>query len=321
MVSDGMNDPVTTRTGSSVTMSGTSESVLLLLQVGTNHDSIPAGRVRILTEGVRAGNRLEYEGTSATRRSIATSRILMHIGILQADRVDSAQRARFGDYPAMFAATLRGGMEREATFEFFDVRRERYPRRIEDCGGYLITGSRASVYDDDAWIARLIGFVRKLHGTGTKTVGICFGHQLIAQALGGTVGRASGGWGVGVHAWTVLRHESWMHPPIPEIRLLASHQDQVETLPSGARLLASSTFCPHAAFAVGNHILALQGHPEFTKSYAEFLMRKRRPLLGAAFEPGMRSLDHPTDEGVVAGLDCGVPSGRRKLIGTGNDRT
>lgn len=225
----------------------------------------------------------------------------MHIGILQADQVDPEHRARFGDYPAMFADTLRGGLEREATFEFFDVRRERYPRRIEDCDGYLITGSRASVYDDDPWIARFIGFARDLHHAGTRTVGICFGHQLIAQALGGAVGRASGGWGVGVHNWAVVRHESWMRPAKREFRLLASHQDQVETLPPGARLLASSKFCPHAAFAVGNEMLALQGHPEFTKAYAEFLMHKRRPLLGAAFEPGLRSLDQPTDAGVVAG--------------------
>ena len=233
----------------------------------------------------------------------------MHIGILQADRVDPEQRARFGDYPAMFAATLRGGMEQEATFEFFDVRRECYPRRIGDCDGYLITGSRASVYDEDAWIARLIRFVGELHLAGARTVGICFGHQLIAQALGGAVGRAPGGWGVGVHAWKVLRHEAWMRPPMPEIRLLASHQDQVETLPSGARLLASSPFCPRAAFAVGDHMLALQGHPEFTKAYAEYLMHKRRSVLGAAFQRGMRSLDQPTDSGVIAGWISGFLAG------------
>ncbi len=196
-------------------------------------------------------------------------------------------------------------MEQEATFEFFDVRRARYPYRIEDCDGYLITGSRASVYDDDPWIARLIGFVRDLHHAGARTVGICFGHQLIAQSLGGAVGRAPGGWGVGVHAWKVVRREPWMRPAMSEFRLLASHQDQVETLPPGARLLASSGFCPNAAFAVGEHMLAVQGHPEFSKDYAKFLMHRRRPLLGAAFGPGMRSLDQPTDAGVVAGWIAG----------------
>lgn len=224
----------------------------------------------------------------------------MHIGILQADRVDPEHRDRFGDYPAMFAATLRVRMDREATFEYFDVRRGRYPGRIEDCDGYLISGSRASVYDEDPWIARLIGFVGELHSARARTVGICFGHQMIAQALGGAVARASGGWGVGVHTWSVVRRESWMDPVLPEIRLLASHQDQVRTLPSRARLLASSTFCPNAAFAVGNHMLALQGHPEFSKAYARFLMHKRRPLIGAAFDPGLRSLEQPTDAGVIA---------------------
>ena len=237
----------------------------------------------------------------------------MHVGILQADQVDPELRSRFGDYPAMFVNTIGEGMDHMPTFEFFDVRRDRYPHHIDDCDGYLITGSRASVYDDEPWIASLIGFVGELYDANARTVGICFGHQLVAQALGGAVGRAPGGWGVGVHTWTVVRHESWMRPAKREFRLLASHQDQIETLPPGARLLASSTFCPHAAFAVGDHILALQGHPEFTKAYAEFLMHKRRAALGAAFEPGMRSLDQTTDAGAIARwiaqfLGSGTPS-------------
>ena len=237
----------------------------------------------------------------------------MHVGILQADQVDPELRSRFGDYPAMFVNTIGEGMDHMPTFEFFDVRRDHYPHHIDDCNGYLITGSRASVYDDEPWIARLIGFVGELHDAKARTVGICFGHQLVAQALGGAVGRAPGGWGVGVHTWTVVRHESWMRPAKREFRLLASHQDQIETLPPGARLLASSTFCPHAAFAIGDHMLALQGHPEFTKAYAEFLMHKRRAALGAAFEPGMRSLDQTTDAGAIARwiaqfLGSGTPS-------------
>ena len=224
----------------------------------------------------------------------------MRLGILQADHVDPECRARFGDYADMFAIALGDALGPGASFEFFDVRRDGYPDRIEDCDGYLITGSRASVYDDEPWIARLKDFARELNDARAKTVGICFGHQLAAAALGGDVRRAAVGWGVGVQTWQVVHDEPWMRPRLGKVRLLASHQDQVETLPQGARLLAASDFCPHAAFAVGNHLIAVQGHPEFTRDYARFLMCRRQEQLGSAFGPGIRSLNEPTDEAVVA---------------------
>ena len=224
----------------------------------------------------------------------------MRLGILQADHVDPECRARFGDYADMFTDALGDALDSCSSFEFFDVRRGLYPDQVGDCDAYLITGSRASVYDDEPWIARLKDFVRELDDARAKTVGVCFGHQLAAAALGGFVRKAAVGWGVGVHTWAVLHDEPWMRPRLGEIRLLASHQDQVETLPHGARLLAASEFCPHAAFAVGNHLFAVQGHPEFTRDYARFLMCRRRDQLGSAFGPAIRSLDKPTDEAVVA---------------------
>lgn len=224
----------------------------------------------------------------------------MRLGILQADHVDAECRARFGDYADMFTVALGDALGPGASFEFFDVRGGRYPDRTGDCDGYLITGSRASVYDDEPWIARLKDFVRELNEARSRTVGICFGHQLIADALGGDVDRAAAGWGVGVHTWDVVDDEPWMRPRRREFRLLASHQDQVQNLPEGARLLATSGFCPNAAFAVERHLFAVQGHPEFTRDYARFLMCRRREALGGAYRPGVRSLDEPTDEAVVA---------------------
>ena len=224
----------------------------------------------------------------------------MRLGILQADHVDPEYRARFGDYADMFATALGDVLGADAAFEFFDVRRGRYPDRVGDCDGYLITGSRASVYDDEPWIVRLKDYVRELNDARAKTVGICSGHQLAADALGGLVDRAAVGWGVGVHRWEVAEDKPWMRPRLPEIRLLASHQDQVEVLPPGARLLAASDFCPNAAFGIEDHLFAVQGHPEFTKDYARFLMCRRRDQLGDAFAPGMRSLDEPTDQAIVA---------------------
>ncbi|MDE0193306.1 MAG: hypothetical protein OXQ90_18280 [Gammaproteobacteria bacterium] len=224
----------------------------------------------------------------------------MRLGILQADHVDPECRARFGDYADMFAVALGDALGPGASFEFFDVRRGCYPDHVDDCDGYLITGSRASVYDDEPWIDRLKDFVRQLDNAQAKTVGICFGHQLVAAALGGVVDRAQAGWGVGVHTWEIVDDEPWMRPRLCELRLLASHQDQVDVLPQGARLLAASDFCPNAAFAIDNHVFAVQGHPEFTRDYARFLMCRRRDQLGDAFAPGMESLHEPTDEAVVA---------------------
>ena len=95
-------------------------------------------------------------------------------------------------------------------------------------------------------------------------------------------------------------NEDALRPRLCEVRLLASHQDQVEVLPQGARLLAASDFCPNAAFAIENHVFAVQGHPEFTRDYARFLMCRRRDQLGGAYEPGIASLNEPTNEAVIA---------------------
>lgn len=232
----------------------------------------------------------------------------MRIGILQADHVDEEYRDRFGDYPEMFVDSL-GCVADAAEFEFFDVQKRCYPSRVHDCDGYLITGSRASVYDDEPWIDELGEFVRNIHRTGARTVGICFGHQLIAQALGGQVGPAPSGWGVGVHSWNVVHTEPWMRPSLGEFKLLASHRDQVAMLPDAARLVASSPFCPNAAFVIDDRLLGVQGHPEFTKDYAALLLRRRREQLGPAFAPGLHSLDQPTDACAVAAWIMGFLRG------------
>ncbi|MCZ6888921.1 MAG: GMP synthase [Gammaproteobacteria bacterium] len=221
----------------------------------------------------------------------------MRIGILQADNVQAQFRDEFGDYAGMFRSLLENSASSEALeFRVYDVLRGDYPERIGDCDGYVITGSRESVYDDARWIARLADFVRSLHARRHKTVGICFGHQLIAHVLGGKTTAASVGWGVGVHEVRVVDKQPWMDPALPSINLLCSHKDQVLVLPERARVIASSEFCPLAGFALGSHFITFQGHPEFSTGYARALMNSRVELLGDAYEPGIRSLEHDTDE-------------------------
>lgn len=227
----------------------------------------------------------------------------MRVGILQADVLREELQPAFGQYSRMFESTLGAAAQRSgrgAAFHVYDVRFDEYPRQLDDCDGYIITGSRHSVYDDLDWIHALKRFVRALHGARKKLVGICFGHQLIAAALGGETAPAAAGWAVGVHRMRVLAAHTAMTPRSKAVSLLSSHKDQVAALPPGARLLGATDFCPRASFAVSDHILTFQGHPEFTKPYAEALMRARETLIGDAFAPGIASLAQETDDAVVA---------------------
>lgn len=229
----------------------------------------------------------------------------LRIGILETDRVREPFIGRHGNYSDMFHRLLGDAASAQAlpapAFHDFDVRQGQYPQVVDDCDGYLITGSRHSVYDPLPWIPPLMSFVRELHQRRHKLIGICFGHQLIAQALGGETRRAEVGWAVGVHASRLLATPPWLQPPAEAFALLSSHQDQVTRLPVAAQRLAESDICPVAAFTIGDHILALQGHPEFNKPYAGELLDYRRERLGeAVYATGVASMATPIHSERVA---------------------
>lgn len=174
-----------------------------------------------------------------------------------------------------------------------------FPEAVDQCDGWLITGAAASVYDGDEWIAQLEAFVRAAAKTH-PVVGICFGHQLVAQAFGGAVAKAPG-WGVGVHRHEVTGRAEWMQPPLDSLSLLASHQDQVVVPPPGAEILGGSEFCPFGIMTVGPNVLSIQNHPEMTRDFAADLYRKRREPIGpAAADAALASLTAPTDEAAAA---------------------
>jgi len=132
-------------------------------------------------------------------------------------------------------------------------------------------------------------------------VGICFGHQLIPHFFGGSTEPAPVGWGVGVQQTELVSHEAWMEPEQTRVGLLSSHKDQVVELPENARCIARSPHCPIAGYVIGEQVLTLQGHPEFSKGYSEALMRKRESILGPdTFARGMASLQEETHEALVA---------------------
>jgi GMP synthase-like glutamine amidotransferase len=214
----------------------------------------------------------------------------MKLGILKTDTVRPEWVPAFGEYPDMFIALL-GQVDPDLEFAVYDVEQGQYPTDIDDVDGYLMTGSKSSAYDDKPWVATLMKFVRELHRRRKTLVGICFGHQLIAQALGGKVEKSPKGWGVGLHTHSFNTVPTWFDQGAADLDILVSHQDQVLEVAAEAQVLAGSEFCENAVIQIGDHILTFQGHPEFVHSYSRNLMVFRRELIGEdVCASGMASL-------------------------------
>ena len=215
----------------------------------------------------------------------------MKLAILETGRPPGDLASRFGDYPAMFAKLL--GPEFEV--ESFDVQAGRFP----DPAAYdamLITGSPAGVYDPLPWIEPLLQFIR--NAKGSKMVGICFGHQAMAEALGGHVEKSEKGWGAGLHRYDVVHAEPWIDAD-DSIGVPASHQDQVVVQPPNTEVVAASDFTPYAALAwTDRPAISFQFHPEFSPEFAKALIAER---YDAVPDPDreMASLDAPNDSARV----------------------
>ena len=214
----------------------------------------------------------------------------MKLGILKTDAVRPEWVPEFGEYPDMFISLL-GQVDPDLEFRVYDVEQGEYPADIDEVDAYLITGSKSSVYDDKPWIATLMEFVRELDRRRKKLVGICFGHQLVAQALGGKTDKSPKGWGVGLHTHRFNTVPEWHDDEDLDFDILVSHQDQVVSNATGARVLAGSEFCENAVCQIGNHILTFQGHPEFVPEYSREIMEFRREMIGEqTYADGVASL-------------------------------
>ena len=208
----------------------------------------------------------------------------MLIGILQTGHAPDELQPDFGDYADMFQHLLAG---RDFTFRTWNVVDGAFPDGAEAAEGWIITGSRHGVYEDHPWIPPLEELIRAIAASRRPLVGICFGHQIIAQALGGRVEKFAGGWSVGRTIYDIDGEE---------VALNAWHQDQVVTPPPGARTIGSSDFCRHAALVIGDSILTLQPHPEFNAGMVEGLIRTRSGTVPAdRARAAADALDAPTD--------------------------
>ena len=218
----------------------------------------------------------------------------MKIGILETGYPPGALASRFGDYPRMFADLLGEDFE----IHSFDVQAGEMPDTSAGLDAFLITGSPAGVYEPLPWIAPLEEFVRA--SGATPMIGVCFGHQLMAQALGGKVEKSGKGWGAGLHRYEVVQTEPWMDGT-RTIRIPASHQDQVVVQPPATRVLAASAFTPFAALGwMDRPAISFQFHPEFSPEFAKALIEQRYDVVPDP-DAAIASLNAPNDNRVVAG--------------------
>ena len=208
----------------------------------------------------------------------------MKIGILQTGKVAPDLVERFGEYPAMFHDLLRRA-DPTLSFEDWMVVDGDIPADPQACAAWLITGSRFGVYDPEPWIEPLKAFLRSVRAAAVPLVGVCFGHQIMAEAFGGRAAKSDVGWGVGVHRYRATRRPGWMGETGAEFEMYAMHQDQVVALPDDAIVLAESAFCPLAMVAYGDserpEAISLQPHPEFPDDFARALIELRGELIGA----------------------------------------
>ena len=226
----------------------------------------------------------------------------MRVGLLVCDHVSPDLVEISGDNDLMFRRLLAGHPEVELVV--YDAVNGEIPLSPTECDAWLITGSRHSVNDDYEWIRRLEEFIRKTAAGGVPLVGVCFGHQLLAKSLGGTVVKAERGWGVGVKTVQLAEGLGFVPDGVDSFRLINSHQDQIEKLPEGGRIIGWNEHCPVSAITVGSSMLGIQGHPEMDLDFVRSLIELRR---GTTIPPetaddGIASLATEPDTQLVVDL-------------------
>ena len=215
----------------------------------------------------------------------------MKVAILETGRPPDPLADEFGSYPDMFAKLLGPAYE----IQSFDAENGELPEPGAH-DAYLLTGSPAGVYDPLPWIAPLMEFIRSANGA--KMIGVCFGHQVMAQALGGEVIKSPKGWAAGLNRYDVVHPERWTNGE-RQVAIPASHQDQVVVQPPNTTVVAASDFTPFAALAwTDRPAISFQFHPEFSVGYAKALIEKRFDKVNNP-DAALASLDAPNDNARV----------------------
>ena len=202
---------------------------------------------------------------------------MMKIGILLVGRASEDLVDEYGTYAEMLIALIN---TEEQVFEFktFNILDDEFPKDHLECDGWIVTGSPHGVYEDHSWIPTVSQLINNVYEANLPIFGVCFGHQLIAQALGGHVEKSEKGWGLGLHTYQVNNKPDYMSNLSEEVTLNICHQDQVLRPPQGATVYAKSEFCENAGFYIKDKVLTMQAHPEFLVDFTKALLTARRDV-------------------------------------------
>ena len=202
---------------------------------------------------------------------------MMKIGILLVGRASEDLVDEYGTYAEMLIALIN---TEEQVFEFktFNILDDEFPKDHLECDGWIVTGSPHGVYEDHSWIPTVSQLINNVYEANLPIFGVCFGHQLIAQALGGHVEKSEKGWGLGLHTYQVNNKPDYMSNLSEKVTLNICHQDQVLRPPQGATVYAKSEFCENAGFYIKDKVLTMQAHPEFLVDFTKALLTARRDV-------------------------------------------
>jgi GMP synthase (glutamine-hydrolysing) len=222
----------------------------------------------------------------------------MILGLLQCGHVPDEVAADEGPYESLYAGLVAG---HGFTLKTFSVVDGVFPDGPGAAEAWLVSGSKHGAYEDHPWIPPLEALLRDIRAAGKPLVGICFGHQIIAQAFGGTVEKFPGGWSIGRQAYRIDG---------TDVALNAWHQDQVTALPEGAKVIGSSEFCANAVLTYGDHVLTMQPHPEFPASVVEKLIAHRSDTVPAPLkDAATAALPAPVDNARIGDWIAAVLKG------------
>ena len=231
----------------------------------------------------------------------------MHIGVLEAGYPPGELAEKYGTYADMIQRLL-SPLNHSWSFQAFRVRDGAFPESPAICDAWIVSGSRHGAYETLPWIVSLKNFLHDSVTQGIPVIGFCFGHQILAMAMGGKVQKSEKGWGLGTHTYTLKQPPPFAKAPpsspCTDLSLYAVHQDQVTDLPPDALVVASSDFCPYAALAYGNIAFSIQAHPEFSKDFEKNLLMIYR---GSSF-----SEDHA--DGALRALEAPSPAINAEIV-------